>query len=213
MKEGSKSIIRPIYIIVFWTIIALLFGGQSYINYALKGEACNFWGTVLEHVPTFLIWAVFAPIILLVLEKYPIISSKNTSLDLLFHLGAATVLGLISLIVIGTGRWLYYGMGRVTLLEYTKDFSLVWFIYQYIMYTAMLLFLLAINYYKKYKDKETRNIELQKLLLESQLSSLKMQLHPHFLFNTLTIRIEPHPAQCTCIAAVYQGFKIAEFAA
>lgn len=185
MKKESKFIIKPIYIIIFWTIIALLYGGQSYISYALKGETCNFWGTLFEHVPTFLIWAVFAPVILRVLNKYPIINSKKTSLDLLVHLSVATVLGIVSLIVIGTGRWLYYGFGRVSLIEYTKDFSLVWFIYQYIMYTAMLLFLLTINYYKKYRDKEAKNIELQKLLAESQLSSLKMQLHPHFLFNTL----------------------------
>ncbi len=185
MKKESKSNIKPIYIIVFWTIIALLYGGQSYISYALDGERCRFWGTILEHVPTFLIWAFFSPIVLRILDKYPIMNSKNKSLDLLNHIGVATVLGMISLIVIGTGRWLYYGLGRVTLIEYTKDFSLAWFIYQYIMYTAMLLFLLTINYYKKYKDKEARNIELQKLLVESQLSSLKMQLHPHFLFNTL----------------------------
>ncbi|PLX12142.1 MAG: hypothetical protein C0597_13915 [Marinilabiliales bacterium] len=185
MTKEKKSILKPIYIIIFWTIIALLYGGQSYISYALKGEACNFWGTVLEHVPTFLIWAIFAPIIIRILDKYPIISSKNTMIDLLFHVGAATVLGMISLVVIGTGRWLYFGLGEISLIEYTKAFSLVWFIYQYIMYTAMLLFLLTINYYQKFRDKEARNIELQKMLLESQLSSLKMQLHPHFLFNTL----------------------------
>lgn len=185
MKKERRPYIKPLYIIIFWTIIALLYGGQSYISYALKGEACHFWGTVFEHVPTFLIWAVFAPIILRILDKYPIISSKNAILDLLIHFVTATVLGIISLIVIGTGRWLYYGLGEVSLIEYTRDFSFVWFIYQYIMYTAMLLFLLTINYYEKYRDKEARNIELQKLLVESQLSSLKMQLHPHFLFNTL----------------------------
>ncbi|MBE9512107.1 MAG: histidine kinase [Bacteroidetes bacterium] len=49
----------------------------------------------------------------------------------------------------------------------------------------MIIFLLAINYYKKYREKETQAMELQKLLVETQLNSLKMQLHPHFLFNTL----------------------------
>ena len=185
MKKEKKSIIRPIYIILFWTIIAVLFGGQNYINYALKGEACNFWGTLFEHVPTFTIWAIFAPVIIRLLEKYSIINSKRIVIDLVIHLASATLLSILSLLIIGTGRWLYYGLGEVSLIEYMRDFSFVWFIYQYIMYTAMLLFLLTIDYYKKYRDKEERNIELQKLLVESQLSSLKMQLHPHFLFNTL----------------------------
>lgn len=185
MKEENKTIIRPIYIIIFWTIIAILFGGQNYINYALKGEACHFWGTLFEHVPTFAIWALYSPIIINILIKYPIINSKKTWQDLLVHMSIASILGLLSLIIIGTGRWLYYGLGRVSIIEYTRDFSLVWFIYQYIMYAAMLMFLLTINYYKKYRDKEAHTIELQKLLVESQLNSLKMQLHPHFLFNTL----------------------------
>jgi len=185
MKEESKISIRPIYIIIFWTIIALLFGGQNYINYALKGEACNFLGTLFEHVPTFAIWAVFAPVIINILNRYPIVASKKVWIDLIVHFAFATILAIISLLIIGTGRWLYFGLGRMSLIEYTRDFSFVWFIYQYIMYTAMLLFLLTINYYKKYRDKEAHTIELQKLLVESQLSSLKMQLHPHFLFNTL----------------------------
>ena len=185
MKKEKKSIIKPIYIILFWTIIALLFGGQNYINYALKGEACNFWGTLFEHVPTFAIWAVFAPFIQILLRRFPLMNSKNFWIDLIVHIGTATILGIVSLFIIGTGRWLYYGIGRTSLPEFIKDFSIVWFFYQYIMYSAMILFLLAINYYKKFRDKEAHAIELQKLLVESQLSSLKMQLHPHFLFNTL----------------------------
>ena len=185
MEKEKETIIRPIYIILFWTIIAILFGGQNYINYALKGDACNFWRTLFEHVPTFGIWAIFAPIIIRLLEKYSIINSKRIVIDLGVHLASATLLSILSLLIIGTGRWLYYGLGEVSLIEYMRDFSFLWFIYQYIMYNAMLLFLLAMNYYKKFRDKEAHAIELQKLLVESQLSSLKMQLHPHFLFNTL----------------------------
>lgn len=185
MQKEKKSIIKPIYIIIFWTIIAILFGVQSYIGYKLNGYTCSFWGTMFDHFPTFMIWALFAPIILKLMEKHPIINSKKVLIDLIVHLGNATILSILSLVIIGTGRWLVYGFGEVSFIEYTRDFSYVWIIYQYIMYTAMLLFLLTIDYYQKFRDKEARNIELQKLLVESQLSTLKMQLHPHFLFNTL----------------------------
>jgi sensor histidine kinase YesM len=185
MKEEKKTIIRPIYIILFLTIIALLFGGQNYINNSLKRETCSLWGAMFQHVPTFAIWAVFVPFIQIILRRFPLINSKNFWFDLIVHIGFATALSALSLLIIGTGHWLYYGIGRETLLEYIKFFSLIWFSYQYIMYTAMIIFLLAINYYKKYREKETQAMELQKLLVETQLNSLKMQLHPHFLFNTL----------------------------
>ena len=185
MKEDNKNIIRPIYVILFLTIIALLFGVQNYINYSLKGEICSFWGSMFQHVPTFAIWAVFVPFIQIILRRFTLINSKNFWLDLIVHIGFASVLSILNLFIIGTGYWLYSGIGRYTLIGCIKCFSSVWFFYQYIMYTVMTIFLLAINYYKKYREKETQAMELQKLLVETQLNSLKMQLHPHFLFNTL----------------------------
>lgn len=62
-----------------------------------------------------------------------------------------------------------------------------------IQYTIILLIFLAVVYYKGYLQK-------QKELNEAQLRALKMQLHPHFLFNTLhsiaaLIDLEPKAAQ------------------
>jgi LytS/YehU family sensor histidine kinase len=44
---------------------------------------------------------------------------------------------------------------------------------------------LAFTYYRKYREGELRAVELQAQLAQAQLQALKMQLHPHFLFNTL----------------------------
>jgi sensor histidine kinase YesM len=54
----------------------------------------------------------------------------------------------------------------------------------------LLYMLLALNYYlqiyyKNFKDKLLRESELKALVKESQLSSLKSQINPHFLFNSL----------------------------
>lgn len=43
----------------------------------------------------------------------------------------------------------------------------------------------ALNYYRKLQDRELRASQLEAQLAQSQLQVLKMQLHPHFLFNTL----------------------------
>jgi two-component system LytT family sensor kinase len=42
-----------------------------------------------------------------------------------------------------------------------------------------------IVYRQKYLDRELRSAHLQTKLAEAQLRALKMQIHPHFLFNTL----------------------------
>jgi two-component system LytT family sensor kinase len=43
----------------------------------------------------------------------------------------------------------------------------------------------AFDYYRKYREKETRSLELESRLTQAELHNLKMQLQPHFLFNTL----------------------------
>jgi LytS/YehU family sensor histidine kinase len=44
---------------------------------------------------------------------------------------------------------------------------------------------LAFDYQDHLKDRRLRNAELERLLSESRLQTLRAQLHPHFLFNTL----------------------------
>ena len=43
----------------------------------------------------------------------------------------------------------------------------------------------AFNYYQKYRERELQTSQLAARLATSRLQVLKMQLHPHFLFNTL----------------------------
>jgi two-component system LytT family sensor kinase len=59
-------------------------------------------------------------------------------------------------------------------------------------YGVILLVSHVINYYKRFRDEELKATELKAELAEAQLQitqaqlqALKMQLHPHFLFNTL----------------------------
>jgi LytS/YehU family sensor histidine kinase len=43
----------------------------------------------------------------------------------------------------------------------------------------------ALHYYRSYRENEFRTSQLETQLAEAQLQALKMQLQPHFLFNTL----------------------------
>jgi sensor histidine kinase YesM len=52
-------------------------------------------------------------------------------------------------------------------------------------YWAILGVIYAFNYYRKYREHELKASHLETQLAQAQLQALKMQLHPHFLFNTL----------------------------
>jgi len=58
----------------------------------------------------------------------------------------------------------------------------------------------ALDYYQKLQERDLRASQLETQLAQSQLQVLKMQLHPHFLFNTLNaisalIRESPDEAE------------------
>ncbi|HLW78007.1 MAG TPA: histidine kinase, partial [Terriglobia bacterium] len=53
------------------------------------------------------------------------------------------------------------------------------------MYGSLLAFSQLWNYYRKYQERELRASRLEAQLAQAQLQVLRMQLDPHFLFNTL----------------------------
>jgi hypothetical protein len=54
-----------------------------------------------------------------------------------------------------------------------------------LVYGAVIGVFYAIDYYHKYQEREFVATRLEAQLAQAQLDSLRMQLHPHFLFNTL----------------------------
>jgi two-component system, LytTR family, sensor kinase len=54
-----------------------------------------------------------------------------------------------------------------------------------VVYSAVIGLCYAFDYYRKYREREFIASKLEAQLAQAQLDSLRMQLHPHFLFNTL----------------------------
>jgi LytS/YehU family sensor histidine kinase len=74
------------------------------------------------------------------------------------------------------------------------------FEYGVLMYWSIVFVHHAVGYYRRYQQEERRSAQLRTELMESQLQALKMQLQPHFLFNTLNaisvlVKKEPVLAQ------------------
>jgi two-component system LytT family sensor kinase len=94
---------------------------------------------------------------------------------------------------LAVGLWLW--MGYIVLSSlFIKSENYIYYLNTSIPWRVGLGFLfyvlLASNYYlliyyQNFKDKLTRESELKALIKESELSSLKSQINPHFLFNSL----------------------------
>jgi two-component system, LytTR family, sensor kinase len=62
------------------------------------------------------------------------------------------------------------------LMEYQKQFVVYWLIFAAVVF---------MDYMRRNREREIRATELERRLTEARLDALKMQLNPHFLFNTL----------------------------
>src|SRR5205085_6361819 len=82
---------------------------------------------------------------------------------------------------------LYYPPSSLLIFfaESYKLYVTVKFFAYLIVYGAIVAVAHVLDYYAKYRDRELLASRLEAQLAQSQLQVLRMQLHPHFLFNTL----------------------------
>jgi LytS/YehU family sensor histidine kinase len=67
-------------------------------------------------------------------------------------------------------------MGRFVVANFSEGIGI---------YLLIALTSYAFSYYRRYREGQLKTLQLEAQLSQAQLQALKMQLHPHFLFNTL----------------------------
>ncbi|HEY0047831.1 MAG TPA: histidine kinase, partial [Pyrinomonadaceae bacterium] len=65
---------------------------------------------------------------------------------------------------------------RITIARWALDLP---------MYCFLLSSIYVVDFYRRFQAEQLKSSELKAALATSQLNALKMQIHPHFLFNTL----------------------------
>src|SRR5579883_1562323 len=182
----------------FWLVLGLLTYLQTYLYY-LRRPSFN-QTAVMEMATMFtLLWAVTSPIVLWLARRFPLERSR-LGRHLLIHLAAAIVLGCTNrlLFLMICERLPYIPPEDLT--PYRIFLDLIFHLdNNALLYLAILAFHEIVLQYFRMQDALERQSQLEAQLVRSQLQALKMQLHPHFLFNTLhtissMIHIDPDGA-------------------
>jgi two-component system LytT family sensor kinase len=132
------------------------------------------------------LWALATPLVLWASARLPI-ERNNWIRSALLHVPISILLSVFLTALGHIAVWLYWGyragkpfsfanMGRFVLANFSEGIG----IYMLIALTSY-----AIGYYRRYREGQLRTLQLEAQLSHAQLQALKMQLHPHFLFNTL----------------------------
>lgn len=167
----------------FWTLIAFLSASQMFVYYS-REEALSFWTLVLRQLPVWYLWALITLVTFTLARRVPIRPERwlvDAGLHLVIGLGVAAA--MIALVVLYNRT--SPELGEQTFGELYGLFASRIFHYYFLFYVAIVGIYHAVEFHRRYRERELRASRLQAQLAEAQLRALKMQLHPHFLFNTL----------------------------
>ncbi len=166
------------------TVVGLFFTTQAYFNPALRGMIT--WPRAMAvNLPYYYTYGLFTPVIVWLGTRFPLLEPRRRLRAALVHIVASLAVTAVSLIA--TEVFLTFVLRLrndpyplVVAYSFSANFhSLV------PTYWVILLGHHLFLYYAKYRDRELQASQLEVRLSEARLAALKMQLRPHFLFNTL----------------------------
>src|ERR1043166_9681676 len=172
-----------------WTLVSIIFAGISYA--AAIGEnnkEFGFASALRLNLVQFYLWAILAPLLFRFSRRFPIEFRPLNLRNLLLYFPAlitfAGIHQLIHLAVLWsiTPRWRRQFPARIDCYRAYFAFGF------YIDLIIALLIVIAVHallYYQNFRASELAQSSLKTQLAQAQLKALKMQLQPHFLFNTL----------------------------
>ena len=172
-------------ILGLWTIYGIFNTVVVHYRSLLYGKPMSWTECALYEVSYVWIWAAVTPLVLALSRRFPLgrgHSRRN---------GFVHVLGAFAAAVLTKSIWDFTALPFVAptlvpfdLASFQKsiiralDFGVLHYLLVIVCHHAL-------EYYRKYEDGRLRASQLEAKLATAQLYALKMQLHPHFLFNTL----------------------------
>ncbi len=172
-------------LIGFWSLLGLISTTQVYYLYQ-SWNPVPFTRVLLWQCLDWYFWVPATPLILWLGGKFTL-ERRNLIRAIPIHLASAVMLSVAHLAASTmTGRLVdaprysekpFTDILQTLLLKYLQ--------LDLVTYFGILAAGFAFDYYRRYREGQLIASQLETKLAKAQLEALKMQLHPHFLFNTL----------------------------
>jgi two-component system LytT family sensor kinase len=180
--------LRWCFFFCVWTLLGVSFALSTYLG-ARQDNVQISWKRVLSgYLADFYLWGMLSPLIFLLARRFEL--RKHFPRNVLIHLGASVVLSGFVISAASPLVWYlgYPNLARnptLAILWRNNAFSAYYFHQGLTIYWTTLVVAHALYYYRGLRKREAETARLTSQLAQAQLQALKMQIHPHFLFNTL----------------------------
>ena len=181
-------------IVIFWTLLATLSSVNRLFDPRGFGLRVNYAGPVAMQFIESWIWAALTPFIFWLSSRFSLERSRwVTRIPMLLAIGVVVAIAVFFLLTVAREQIFDHarrrgGPMRTPLLEIAR----FRFVNQLVEFIAVLAAGYAREYFvrdqirgREAAELERRAVTLQAQLADARLDALRMQLNPHFLFNTL----------------------------
>jgi two-component system, LytTR family, sensor kinase len=198
----TRRWLTPVGLVGACLLIGVLSAVQMYYTDLAEGEATTWAGTLGHQLLHWAVWGAFLPLIVRIsrqVGRLPNVASQ-VAVQTLIGLAVAVLHSTVTFVI------------REAVLPGTLhgSFSLYvrgWLIFNLVTYGALVAGTLAVEHWRRGRAYELKAAQLDMELSRARLRALQMQLHPHFLFNTLNtvamlVRTAEGPRALTMIAGL-----------
>jgi two-component system LytT family sensor kinase len=176
-------------ILGIWALLGLIYAGPIYLEVRYEGMDHSALRVFSWAILSWSVWALLTPAMVWLARQYSLVGAAAKR-SLLIHIPAFLVLSAVhsaaaTLITLVIKPFDYTGTSPTDFWPRFLSRMKGALGPDLIVYGAVIGVCYAIDYYRKYREREYLASQLEAQLAQAQLDSLRMQLHPHFLFNTL----------------------------
>ena len=200
-----RTHVRWLLIFAAWTIAGLISASLEYFTAIAVNRPYPYAVAVWWNLAALYLYAVSFPAVTYLARRLPFDRQRLIHRGLAY-VGWIFVLSVLHLLAFVLIYWFVGGPRLPRNAPAADAFAYFQLLFvanlrtNLIIYALLLFGVMAANYYRRYLAGEQRAAQLQAQLAQAQLQALKMQLHPHFLFNTLNaiselVHKEPETAE------------------
>ncbi len=174
-----------IFVIAVWVLLALFMSNQLYEAYLQSDKPITWLTALIMEMAYVTMWILLAPVVWRLSLRFKF-DRRSWFFSGVIHIIAGMLLSSLTMALRTVLQWAIINNFQTSLSwQNVMNAAFTYYDYGIMSYLLLLLISYAFIYYERFRERDIAAAVLETQLTQAQLQSLKMQLHPHFLFNTL----------------------------